>query len=77
MGGQGFCKCEGFQSSVPLSAVKTTGTPSLSASIKGRVLQERPGSAQWCPAVGQADMETDAQEVPPEHEEQFLPCVGN
>jgi len=37
-----------------------------------------PNSFQWCPATGQgATTQTEAQEVPDEHEEEFLPSEGD
>lgn len=43
--------------------------------LKGGCQENGPGSV-WCEAVGQEAMEkTDAQEVPPECEEELLPCA--
>ncbi|KAJ7395137.1 hypothetical protein BTVI_158112 [Pitangus sulphuratus] len=34
------------------------------------------GTSQWCQPIGH-EAETDAQEVPPEYEEELLYCVGD
>lgn len=42
--------------------------------LKGECQEDGPGSAQWCPDMGQeAKGRKDAQEVPCEHEEELLP----
>lgn len=35
-----------------------------------------PGSSQWCQATGQEAMGRNAQEIPPEHEEELY-CEGD
>ena len=37
-----------------------------------------PDSFQWCPVTGQGQRaQTEAEEVPPEHEEELLPSEGD
>lgn len=41
--------------------------------------KDGPGSAQWCPEIGQEARGRNAQKVPPEHEEEIFHCavIGN
>lgn len=53
-----------------------TEETSMSISTCREVSEMGPGSAPWCPATGQeAVAKTDAQEAPPEYEEELLHCV--
>lgn len=45
--------------------------------LKGGCQEAGPGSPWWCRAVRlEAAAETDVQNVPPEHEEEYLCCAG-